>query len=149
LPEEYFSIQEKIELIKAGEKVDIPVQFKIPENASEATLSLTFKVFSEEISKEGIIGLTILSENVSQTLPGLPSASFSLPITSSDITYLSIFAFVCISLAIFLKKFKKKAKEREKIKNLLSGIKMEIRRKKENPIQSFNKLVERVEKEST
>jgi hypothetical protein len=149
LPEEYFSIQDKIELIKAGEKVDIPVQFKIPENASEATLSLTFKVFSEEISKEGIIGLTILSENVSQALPGLPSASFSLPITSSDITYLSIFAFVCISLAIFLKKFKKRAREREKIKNLLSGIKMEIRRRKENPIQSFNKLVERVEKEST
>ncbi len=149
LPEEYFSIQEKIEVIKPGQKFEIPVEFKIPENASEATLSLTFKVFSEEITKEGIIGLTILSENVTQALPSLPSASFSLPITSSDITYLSIFAFVCIFFAIFLKKFKKKTKEREKIKNLFSDIKMEIRRKKENPIQSFDKLLERVEKEST
>lgn len=150
LPDEYFEIQERIEIIKAGEKFDIPVTFTVPTSAAEGTLSLTFKVFSEEISKEGIIGLTIFSENATQTI--MPSAIFSLPtlpITNTDIIYLSVFALVCISLAFVLKKSKKKFKEREKIKNLLSDIKMEIRRKKENPMQAFNNLIEKVEKEST
>ncbi|MGC8812222.1 MAG: hypothetical protein ACP5O8_01385 [Candidatus Aenigmatarchaeota archaeon] len=149
LPEDYFRMQDRIENIETGQKVDVPVSFMIPNDASEATLSLTFKVFSDEVSKEGIIGLTILSENATQTSLALPSASFSLPITSSDITYLSIFALVCVSLAFILKKSKRGVKERERVKNLLSEIKMEIKRRKENPTQAFNSLVERNEKEST
>ncbi|MEM7825970.1 MAG: hypothetical protein QW412_03905, partial [Candidatus Aenigmatarchaeota archaeon] len=148
LPEEYFRIQERIEAIKVGQKVDVPVNFIIPADVEENTFSLTLKVFSEEVSKEEIIGLTILSENVTYVSPiNLPSASFSLPITNSDITYLSIFAVFCLSLAIILKK-SRRIKEREKVKNLLFDIKMEIRRKKE-PVQVFNSLIERVEKEST
>ncbi|MEM5794206.1 MAG: hypothetical protein QXS48_01855 [Candidatus Aenigmatarchaeota archaeon] len=151
LPESYFKVQERVDKIEVGEKLDLPVIFTIPSDAKEETLSLTFKIFSEDFSKEEVFGLTIVSENATQSI-SMPSAAFSLPelpLTKSDLIYLSIFAVFCVSLAFVLKKTKKRVKERERIKNLLSDIKMEIRRRKESPIQAFNDLIERVEKEPT
>ncbi|MFH8132217.1 MAG: carboxypeptidase-like regulatory domain-containing protein [Candidatus Aenigmatarchaeota archaeon] len=151
LPESYFKLQERIDKIGIGEKVDIPVIFIIPRDAKEETLSLTFKIFSEDFSKEEVFGLTIVSENATQSI-SMPSAAFSLPelpLTKSDLIYISIFAVFCFSFAFILKKTKKRVKERERIKNLLLNIKMEMKRKKESPMQAFNNLIERNEKEST
>ncbi|MCS7106094.1 MAG: hypothetical protein NZ942_02145 [Candidatus Aenigmarchaeota archaeon] len=150
LPSNYFKVQEKVEKIGIGEKFDVPVIFTIPSDAKEETLSPVFKVFSEGLTKEEIFGLTIESGNITQSI-NMPSAAFvmpELPLTTSDLIYISFFAVFCITFAIILKKLKRKVKERERIRNLLSDIKMEIKRKKESSAQTFNNLTEK-DKEPT
>jgi len=158
LPENYFSLQNKINELKIGQEVKIPVNFKIPQDASESTLSITFKVNSSGVSKEEIIGFTIFSENVTapstnqKTFPTFrfPTAQIALPVSSSDISYAFIFCVMIVSIAYFLKKSKNwRTKERKNVKNVLSDIKGEIRRKKTvNLTQNFNQTVENMEEKT-
>jgi hypothetical protein len=134
LPNDYFEMADSIKELKVKEEVKIPVVFKIPQNTSEATLSLTFKVSFDGASKEQILGFTIMSGTNVTTQPtiGLPTASIVLP-SMTDISYAIIFGIVCLSVAYLLKKRKfKMSTEREEIKNLLSDIKREIRKKSQS-----------------
>lgn len=140
LPKEYFSLQDRIDELKIGQEVKIPIYFKIPKDAAESTTNLTFRVSSNEIIKEEIIGFTVFSENT--TVPSAQTSSFfshltayfTSPVSLSDVTYASVFGAVIISTAYILGKMKKeKVRERENVKNLLLGIKNEIKRKNNKP----------------
>lgn len=154
LPKTYFNLQDKIDELKINQEKKVPVNFKIPIDASESTLSLIFKVNSTEVSKEEVIGFTIISENVTLPTTTTPPFTFptgavtlpTLPISFSEISYALIFGVISISTAYFLRMRKAGIKERKHIKNLLSDIKREIKKKKVHPMQSFNQLVENIEK---
>jgi hypothetical protein len=142
LPEGYFTFQDKVERLKVGQEVKIPVEFKIPENASETTISLTFKVNSSEISREEIIGFTILKKDIiitttikeSSPFLSIPTAAITLPTFSlplPDVSYGLVIGLTSILVAYLLRRRKKAGvKERNHIKNLLFDVKTEIKRKK-------------------
>lgn len=156
LPNDYFFLPDKITELEVGQEVKIPVDFNIPKNASESTSSLVFRINSSEVSKEAIIGFTIINENETvasnqtSVFPTftLPTAFFSLPLSFSDIAWALVFGFMVISGAYLMKRRRVGGvSERKKVNNLLSDIKGEIKRKKSvNPVQSFNQLVEGIEK---
>jgi len=152
LPQDYFSMQDKIDELNVNQEVKVPVNFKIPENASETTISITLKVISSEVSVEQIIGFTIFSENVTTTATKdkkifptfeFPTAKIVLPAWSPDINYAIIFFVGCVLITYIWKKNKTwKIKERKNIKNILLDIKGEIKRKKiVQPVQDINQLV--------
>jgi len=159
ISQDYFSLQNKIDELKIGQEIKIPVNFKIPQDASESTLSITFKVSSDEVSNEEIIGLTIFSENVTipvatdqKTFPTFrfPTAQIALPLSSNDINYAIVFCVVCVLITYIWKRNRTwRTKERKHIKNLLLDIKGEIRREKiAHPIQAFNQLVKNMEEKN-
>jgi len=150
IPAEYLEYSSIIERISPGKEFKFPVKFKIPENATPTTSTLSFELKFDGLEKKQIIGFTILSkQNV--TLIEKPGFQFSLPTAKivfpeiSEISYVLALGFLIVFLAFALKKFKKrKIKEREEIVNLLLDIKREIKKEKiEHPIQAFNLLVER------
>jgi hypothetical protein len=140
LPQNYYSMQESIKELKVNEEVKIPVEFRIPRDATETTISITFKVNSSEVSKEEIIGFTIVSENVtiptqtkSAPLLSIPTGAITFPVISvspTDITYASFIFVASILVAFVLRKNRSTTKERRHIKNLLYDVKNEIRRRK-------------------
>ena len=132
LPTDYYRILEFPKTLKVGDNMTIPIRFVIPVNASENTFSATFRVNSNEVSKEQIFGFTIEKsipkENITYTT-NVPTANVILP-SYTDIIYVSSFGFAAISGAYTLKKIKKRKLRRREIKNLLLDVKREIRKGK-------------------
>jgi hypothetical protein len=142
LPEDYFTLQHEIKELKINQEMKIPVEFRIPKNASKSTRSLTFKVNSSEVSREEIIGFTILDEDI--TIPtttikkvspvlSIPTGAITLPVFSisySDVSYALMMGVVSVLTAYFLRRKKSRIKERRHIQNLLFDVKTEIKRKK-------------------
>ena len=159
LPQDYFSLQKKIDQIKIGQEVKVPVYFKVPQDAGESTLSITFKVSSNEVTNEEIIGFTIFSENVTAQIATdqksfptfkFPTANIALPVSINDISYAIAFCIISV-LIMYLLKYTKNHNnnERKHVKNLLLDIKSEIRREKfAHPAQSFNQLVRHMEEKN-
>jgi hypothetical protein len=146
IPKEYFSLQDRIDSLKAGEEVKIPIVFSVPEVASQESYTSNFKITAENVSEEKTLIFTILVANKTQTGPiqlpsfGLPSGMFTLPAIGTDVLYILILSIVSFSVAMLLRKRKIKTIEREEIKNLLLGIKKEINR--ENSRQEKKPKVE-------
>jgi hypothetical protein len=159
ISQDYFTMQNKIDELKTNQEVKVPINFKIPQDATESTLTLTFKVSSGEISNEEIIGFTIFNENITmstttdqKTFPmfTFPTAQIALPLSFNDISFAIIFFIISVLIVYIWKRNNTwKTKERKHIKNLLLDIKGEIRRKKDtHAIHSFDQLIKKMKEKN-
>ena len=111
----------------------------IPAEVADQTSSFKFKVRSDEVSREAVVGLTVMNgsseDAYGEIAPSdgfrLPTANMVLPEVSADIAYVLLFGGVCISAAYLAKRMKTgKERVRDHVKNTLTDIKNEIRRKR-------------------
>jgi hypothetical protein len=141
----YYSLQNGFDRIEVGKEVSANVDFNIPEDAGESTSSFKIRVNSNEASGESVIGLTIVSKNSTDlsangTEPAslnIPAGQFVLPSVSPDVAYIILFGMVSVSLAYAAKRIRVRSsvRERDHVRNLLTDIKGEIRRKKSQTLQ--------------
>jgi len=149
VPEGYYNFSENTDL-KAGEKKSFDVNFSIPYYAVKGISSATIKIDGNNISQEKVFGLNIVERNESsnQTLPTTGLASgFTLPeINYLDVAFIILFAAVCFSAAIILKKRKIVKSERSKITGFLFDVrnfigKDEVRHQEKNDKSIYDKLI--------
>lgn len=126
IPESYYNFSENISL-KSQERKTFDLKFSIPFYADAEISSATIKIEGNNVSQEKVFGLNILEKNQTknETLPTTGLAiGFTLPkIDYLDIIYIVLFAVVCFSLAIVLKKIKIKKNGRENTRLLLFNVK--------------------------
>jgi hypothetical protein len=112
--------------LKSGEQKTLFVDFNIPFYAEIGVSSATLKIEGNNISQEKVFGLSIFekSENITEKSPttGLVTG-FTLPeINYMDVVSIIIFAVICFSVAIIMKKRRIRKSNKEKIKNTLFNI---------------------------
>jgi len=149
VPEGYYNFSENTDL-KVGEKKSFDVSFSIPYYAVKGISSATIKIDGSNISQEKVFGLNIVERNESsnQTLPTTGLASgFTLPeINYLDVAFIILFAAVCFSSAIILKKRKIVKSDRRKITEFLFDVRNfignnEIRHQEKNDRSIYDKLI--------
>lgn len=131
VPKEYYSLQDRIDVLKIDEEKKLYVMFFIPTNASTGTLSGKIKVSNDEVYKEKVFGFTILEKNQTVVKVGAPAGFFGkiIPQIPFDPIYLLIFALVIFSLAFLLKKRKIRFEGRSEMKRFLIEVKEYLKRK--------------------
>jgi hypothetical protein len=145
IPSNYYNMTNYIERLKESEENKIYIRFSIPEDAAKETYSATISVFNGEIKKDKVFGITITGKNeTTAESVSTPSGRFILPITlpklDSNMVYVIIFAIICFSTAIILKKIKVKKSKRDDIKNFLFDVKDHLRKRKIEMITIRNEI---------
>ncbi len=140
VPENYYNIiSDKIDL-KSEEKKTLHIDLFIPIYAETGVSSATLKIEDGNVTEEKVFGLNIFEkskENETTTAPTGLVTGFVFPeINYLDLIYIALFAVICFSIAIILKKIKIKRSKRDGIKNFLFDIKNFIE-KKEPQIQKI------------
>jgi hypothetical protein len=131
IPQEFFQLPSHIEKLNVGEEENITVNFSIPSDVNSTTLQAEFIAGVGNTTASKVFGFTILpSKKISSSYSfptfELPLGMFVLPSIQPDMLILLILFFISLSVALILKKRKRKTVQREEIKNLLLGIKREI-----------------------
>jgi hypothetical protein len=134
ISESYYNFSENTSL-KAGEEKTFYLRLSIPFYADTGVSSATLKIEGKNISQEKIFGLSIAekgagNEGKNVTLPSTGLASgFAIPnISSLEAVYISLFAVICFSASILLKKMNIKKNNREIIKKSLFDSKFLIKK---------------------
>jgi hypothetical protein len=150
LPESYYNIvSNNIDLISDEEKT-LYIDFSVPVYAETGISSVTLKVENGNVSEEKVFGFNIFEVNGNDSSPTTGLATgFTLPrISFIEMIYIGVFAVVCFSLAIILKKRKVKKKRTGKGENFLSEVEkyikkgsLEVREIKSQSSDSYDKLI--------
>ncbi len=142
IPSGRYSIDKTPSSIKAGEEVSVPITFSAGLNDTPGTFTATLRARSGDYSKEQVFGFTIIQAqndtptSSSSTLTGLfllGSLDFLFKPVQVDLPVLLVsLSLLSFSAAIAMRRveFGRKEEMREDVKNTLTGIKSEIRRKK-------------------
>jgi hypothetical protein len=127
----FYNMTNYIERIGENEEDKVYIYFSIPEDAGKQTYSVSLAVYNDEIRQEKIFGLTVVDKNetIVENTP-TPSGRFILPKLDSNMTYIIIFAIICFSVAIILKKVKIRKTKRDDIKDFLFDVKDDLRKRK-------------------
>jgi len=123
IPENYYKISSNNIDLKSDEKRSLYIDFFIPVYAETGVSSAALKVENGNISEEMIFGFNIFEEGESEPSPTTGMLTgFTIPeIGYLEITYIVLFAVICFSIAIILKK-RKVNRKRDEIKNFLFSI---------------------------
>lgn len=137
IPSSYYNMSDFIGRLRQNEEVKVYVQFSIPEDAKKQTYSASLEVLNTEIKQDKIFGFTIIGKNdtTEQATPTNPSGNFILPeinlsSLNSSVVYIAIFAVICFSVAIILKKRKIRRAKRDDIKGFLFDVKDSLKKVK-------------------
>ena len=147
LPESYYTIASNSIDLKPDEKKTMYIDFSIPVYADPGISSVTLKVENGNITEEKVFGLNIFETSSNETAPTGLATGFALPqINYMDIVYIVIFAAVCFSAAIILKKRKVSKKKAVGDKSFLSDVGKYIKRDETQVIKpqgtgSYDKLI--------
>ncbi|MFH1473653.1 MAG: carboxypeptidase-like regulatory domain-containing protein [Candidatus Aenigmatarchaeota archaeon] len=107
LPESYYNIVSSNIDLKSDEKKTLYIDFFVPVYAEPGISSATLKIENGGIVEEKVFGFNIFEESESEALPTGLATGFALPqINYLDLVYIAIFAVVCFSVAVILKKRK-------------------------------------------
>jgi hypothetical protein len=133
LPENYYNIVSNNINLKSDEKKTLYIDFSVPVYAETGISSVTLKIENGNITEENVFGFNIFEPGTNETTPTTGLATgFNFPqITLIEIIYIAVFAVVCFSVAIILKKRKVGSKKKNNEKNFLSDVEKYI--KGENP----------------
>jgi len=152
ISENYYNIiSDKIDL-KSEEKKILYIDFFIPIYAETGISSASLKIEGVNVSEEKVFGLNIFEkskENETTSSPTGLVTGFVLPeITYIDLIYIALFAVICFSIAIILKKLKIKRSKRHGIKNFLFDVKNFIEKepqiqknKTQKNVDSYDKII--------
>jgi hypothetical protein len=133
IPSSYFSPLEKIEKIEVGEEKKITVNFKVPENATPGSHTLTFKVKGEGINQEQIFSFIIEEKpEIKEEKEIIPIGAIISGVKKGNhvlngILVILIGGFI-LKIARRLKSGKRK--RRDDVLNIITGIKSEIKKTK-------------------
>ncbi len=139
VPKGYYNFSENTSL-KPEEEKTFYIKFYIPPYAEKGISSATIKVEGGGMIQEKIFGLNIFDKNetnktITSPTTGL-ATGFSLPeVSYSDVILIVLFAVVCFSAAIVLKKRKINRKSKENIKNVLFDIRNFIKIEDSNDVE--------------
>jgi hypothetical protein len=127
LQDEYYKVPGNISL-RSGEQKSVDIEFFIPFYAKGGISSATLWIQGSGISQEKVFGLNIASSQEApadnQTTPTGYASGLSMPsISFNEATYIVIFASLCFSMSIMLKKFSISKNDRSKITRHLSDAK--------------------------
>jgi len=164
IPKEYYTLSKsEISSLRKGEEERVFINFRIPDDASITSYTGYFTVTDDGNSTQQHFILTILEWEENETnetssegfkFPKIiiPTGEITLPTVSSDVLLIVIVGVVSFSVSVFLKTMKygggvqrkpqikiEKRYEREDVKNLLLGIKMEIERPSKRVVASVKK----------
>lgn len=141
IPSNYYNMTNYIERINENEENKVYIYFSIPEDAEKKTYSVTLAVFNNEIRQEKIFGFTIAGKNETIIQTTSPTGRFILPIAlpelDSNMIYIIIFAIICFSAAIILKKIKIRKAKRDDVKDFLFDVKDYFRKRKSELLTNF------------
>ena len=122
IPENYYRTTPIDIDLEPDEKKYIRIDFSIPVYAETGISSATLRVEGGNISEEKVFGLNIFEENAAKPSPTGLITGFVLPeISYLEIVYIILFALLCFSIAIILKK-RKTGGKRDDIRGFLFGI---------------------------
>ncbi|MBN2202764.1 MAG: hypothetical protein JW700_01065 [Candidatus Aenigmarchaeota archaeon] len=123
ISQDYYTLQPDTISLKVGESRDITLDISIPVYMETGIRSVTLKSENNEITQELVFGLNVFETGEQETVPTTGLATgFTLPqISYYELAFVGIFAAVCFSLAILLKK-RKKFSNRGEIRSFLIGV---------------------------
>jgi hypothetical protein len=128
LSSDYYSMENFVENLKAGETKKIPIRFSAPYDANQTTISASLTAFNDEVKKEKIFGFTILSAN--KTLGQSAIITGGAILTRMDWNWIFVLFFAATSFSFaFLLKERKVNKVRNEVRSLLFDLKNYLKNK--------------------
>lgn len=146
LPENYYNIVSNNIDLRTGESKTLYIDFSVPVYAETGISSVTIKIENGNVTEEKVFGLNIYETGTNETSPTGLATGFTLPqISYMQIIYIVVFAAVCFSTAIILKKRKVSNRKVVKSDNFLSDIERYIKNPQTQQIKqndgSYDKLI--------
>ncbi|MFH0929012.1 MAG: carboxypeptidase-like regulatory domain-containing protein [Candidatus Aenigmatarchaeota archaeon] len=123
LPSEYYNIRPETIGLDVDESRTIYIDFSVPVYAETGISSVSLKAENEELSEEIVFGFNVFEEDDQVSVPTTGLATgFAIPqISYMELVYVGVFAVVCFSAAILLKK-RTAGDKRSNIRSFLFGV---------------------------